>query len=222
MQPSPLIGKAPADGEDEDENRLLLRFAAPRDPTLIAKWISYQVSNTERQDWRRGIEAAFRYREREGDSQVPHEHAEGPYALGRRHSGQRRTFRAGTLTGERAAELKEARDHLGHRRPRLRPEPRRRTRLPPPARPPGRRPGGLGKDPVRAGRRAAGSGRRAAGSGQRAAGSGQRAAGSGQRAAGSGTLATSPSSWTKAANQKQRRDRLDTAQLAGLEVQWAR
>lgn len=93
MQSSPLIGEAPADGEDE--NRLLLRFAAPRDPALIAKWIGYQVFNTERQDWRRGVEAAFRYREREGHLHVPYEHAEGPYPLGRWLSDQRRAFRAG-------------------------------------------------------------------------------------------------------------------------------
>ncbi|WP_350206582.1 Helicase associated domain protein [Streptomyces sp. 2P-4] len=103
VQPSPLVGRAPAEGEEE--NRLLLRFAVPRDPALIAKWISYQVFNTERQDWRRGVEAAFRYREREGDLQVPYEHTEGPYPLGRWLSDQRRAYRAGTMTGERAAEL---------------------------------------------------------------------------------------------------------------------
>lgn len=103
VAPSPLVGEAPREGEEE--NRLLLRFAAPRDPALIAKWISYQVFNTERQDWRRGIEAAFRYREREGDLAVPYGHTEGAYPLGRWLSDQRRMFRAGQMTGERAAEL---------------------------------------------------------------------------------------------------------------------
>ncbi|MFE3762500.1 helicase associated domain-containing protein [Streptomyces sp. NPDC059104] len=103
VQPSLSVGKAPAEGEEE--NRLLLRFAAPRDPALIAKWISYQVFNTERQDWRRGVKAAFRYREREGDLQVTYDHTEGPYPLGRWLSDQRRTFRTGQMTGERAAEL---------------------------------------------------------------------------------------------------------------------
>ncbi len=41
-----------------------------RDPVLIAKWISYQVFNTGRQDWRQDIEAGPPYREREGDLQV--------------------------------------------------------------------------------------------------------------------------------------------------------
>ncbi|MFD9008699.1 helicase associated domain-containing protein [Streptomyces sp. NPDC059552] len=101
------VGPVPAEGEEE--GRLLLRFAAPRDPALIAKWISYQVINTERQDWRRGAEAAYRYRQREGHLDVPYEHVEaaGAFPLGRWLSDQRRTFRAGAMTGERAAELEE-------------------------------------------------------------------------------------------------------------------
>ncbi|MEU2832209.1 helicase associated domain-containing protein [Streptomyces lavendulae] len=172
MQPSPLIGKAPADGEDE--NRLLLHCAAPRGPALIAKWISYRVSNAERQDWRRGIEAAFRYREHEGHLQVPYGHTEGPYPRGRWLSEQRHACRTGTMTGERAAELEglgvvwDTADHAFdqslaaarayHRLHGTLAAPRgaailsvqigqRLTTV--------RRPGGFGEDPVRAGRRAA-------------------------------------------------------------------
>ncbi|WP_404962708.1 Helicase associated domain protein [Streptomyces sp. 147326] len=107
VDPSRPVGKAPEEGEEE--SRLLLRFASPRDPALIAKWITYQVINTERQDWRRGAEAAYRYRQREGDLQVPYEHVEpeGAFPLGRWLSEQRRAYRAGTMTGERAAELEE-------------------------------------------------------------------------------------------------------------------
>ncbi|MGW4713260.1 Helicase associated domain protein [Streptomyces sp. NPDC004314] len=107
VDPSPPVGQAPEEGEEE--SRLLLRFATPRDPALIAKWISYQVINTERQDWRRGAEAAYRYREREGDLDVPYEHVEtaGAFPLGRWLSDQRRAYRAGTMTGERAAELED-------------------------------------------------------------------------------------------------------------------
>ncbi|MFF4321259.1 hypothetical protein [Streptomyces sp. NPDC001568] len=47
VDPSPLVGEAPGDGEEEA--RLLIRFAAPRDPALVAKWISYQVFDTEGQ-----------------------------------------------------------------------------------------------------------------------------------------------------------------------------
>ncbi|MFB6515593.1 Helicase associated domain protein [Streptomyces virginiae] len=107
VNPSQPVGKAPEEGKEE--SRLLLRFAAPRDPALIAKWISYQVINTERQDWRRGAEAAYRYRQREADLDVPYEHVEtaGAFPLGRWLSDQRRAYRAGTMTGERAAELEE-------------------------------------------------------------------------------------------------------------------
>ncbi|MFD3782212.1 helicase associated domain-containing protein [Streptomyces sp. NPDC058612] len=82
---------------------------APRDPALIAKWISYTVINTERQDWRRGVEAAWRYRQREEHLDVPYEHveAEGAFPLGRWLSDQRRAYRAGQMSGERAAELEE-------------------------------------------------------------------------------------------------------------------
>ncbi|MEU6315297.1 Helicase associated domain protein [Streptomyces sp. NPDC047014] len=105
VDPSRPVGRVPEEGEEE--SRLLLRFATPRDPALIAKWISYQVISTERQDWRRGAEAAHRYQQREGDLEVPYEHVEtaGAFPLGRWLSDQRRAYRAGTMTGERAAEL---------------------------------------------------------------------------------------------------------------------
>ncbi|MER6450831.1 DEAD/DEAH box helicase [Streptomyces venezuelae] len=105
VDPSRPVGHPPEEGEEE--SRLLLKFATPRDPALIAKWISYQVINTERADWRRGAEAAYRYRQREGDLDVPYEHVEeaGAFPLGRWLSDQRRAYRAGTMTGERAAEL---------------------------------------------------------------------------------------------------------------------
>jgi len=40
--------------EGEDESRLLLRFAAPRDPVMVAEWVSFNVIDTEKQDWARG------------------------------------------------------------------------------------------------------------------------------------------------------------------------
>ncbi|MFD0271261.1 Helicase associated domain protein [Streptomyces sp. NPDC127106] len=172
VQPSLVIGSAPEEGQAE--SRLLLRFAAPRDPVLIAKWISYQVLNTERADWRRGYEAAWRYREREQHLEVPYDHAEGAYPLGRWLSDQRRSYRAGTITGERAAELEAlgivwdtadagfaenlAAARAYHAQHGTLAAPRHATAL---GKPVGqwltniRRPGGLGKDPVRAERRAA-------------------------------------------------------------------
>ncbi|MYV74550.1 DEAD/DEAH box helicase family protein [Streptomyces sp. SID1046] len=174
VDPSRPVGQEPEEGEEE--SRLLLKFATPRDPALIAKWISYQVINTERQDWRRGAEAAYRYREREGDLDVPYEHVEiaGAFPLGRWLSDQRRAYRAGTMTGERAAELEELgiiwdtadagfEQNLGAARAYYDlhgtlAAPRHATALDQAV---GqwltniRRPGGLGKDPVRAARRAA-------------------------------------------------------------------
>ncbi|MFE9934399.1 Helicase associated domain protein [Streptomyces sp. NPDC005533] len=173
VDPSRPVGKAPEDGEEE--SRLLLRFATPRDPALIAKWITYQVINTERQDWRRGAEAAHRYRQREGHLDVPYEHVEvvGAFPLGRWLSDQRRAYRAGTMTGKRAAELEQLgivwdtadaafEENLGaarayHQLHGTLAAPRQATALDQAV---GqwltnvRRPGGLGKDPARAQRRA--------------------------------------------------------------------
>lgn len=105
VDPSENIGPDPEEGEEE--SRLLLRFAAPRDPVMVAKWIKFQVLDTERQDWTRGYDAARRYRDREDDLDVPYEHQEGAYPLGRWLSDQRRAYRAGTMAGTRAAELEE-------------------------------------------------------------------------------------------------------------------
>ncbi|MEU6315682.1 Helicase associated domain protein [Streptomyces sp. NPDC047014] len=173
VRPSPWwIGPAPEEGEEEA--RMLLRFAAPRDPALIATWIRYQVFDTERADWRRGYEAAWRYRQRTGGLEVPYDHTEGAYPLGRWLSDQRRSFRAGSMSGQRAADLEElgivwdtadagfaenlaaARVYFGLHSTLA--APRHATAL---DRPLGqwltniRRPGGLGQDPVRAERRAA-------------------------------------------------------------------
>ncbi|WP_392900984.1 Helicase associated domain protein [Streptomyces sp. LN699] len=173
VDPSLPVGPEPAEGEPDD--RLLLRFATPRDPALIAKWISYTVINTERQDWKRGVEAAYRYRQREEHLDVPYDHVEtaGAFPLGRWLSDQRRAYRAGQMTGRRAAELEELgivwdtadagfEQNLAAARAYFElhgtlAAPRHATAL---DRAVGqwltnvRRPGGLGKDPERAGRRA--------------------------------------------------------------------
>ncbi|MEU2027307.1 helicase associated domain-containing protein [Streptomyces sp. NPDC016469] len=74
---------------------------------MIAKWVRFNVISTERQDWQRGYDAARRFFEREGSLEVPYEHTEGAYPLGRWLSDQRRAYRAGTMSGERADELEE-------------------------------------------------------------------------------------------------------------------
>jgi hypothetical protein len=105
VDPSQNIGPEPEEGEEE--SRLLLRFAAPRDPVMIAKWVRFNVISTERQDWQRGYDAARQYFEREGSLNVPYEHQERAYPLGRWLSDQRRAYRAGTMPSTRADELEE-------------------------------------------------------------------------------------------------------------------
>ncbi|MFE9853359.1 Helicase associated domain protein [Streptomyces sp. NPDC005576] len=105
VQPSEHIGSAPDD--DEDESRLLLRFAAPRDPVMVAEWISFNVIDTERQDWARGYAALRRYTEREKNARVPYGHREGAAPLGQWVAEQRRAYGAGQMTGQRAARLEK-------------------------------------------------------------------------------------------------------------------
>ncbi|MFE7441586.1 hypothetical protein ACFU7X_14145 [Streptomyces chartreusis] len=70
-QPSQYIGTPPENGVQE--GCLLLRFAAPRDPQLVADWVSFNVIDTEWQDWA----ALNRYTEREGHARLPMGHKEG-------------------------------------------------------------------------------------------------------------------------------------------------
>ncbi|MET8103020.1 Helicase associated domain protein [Streptomyces sp. NPDC005236] len=105
VQPSAYIGAAPEVGEAE--SRLLLRFAAPRDPVMVAEWVSFNVIDTERQDWARGYAALRRYTEREKHARVPYGHREGAYPLGQWVAEQRRAYGAGQTTGQRARRLEQ-------------------------------------------------------------------------------------------------------------------
>ncbi|MFJ9854969.1 Helicase associated domain protein [Streptomyces sp. NPDC101150] len=102
-QPSMNIGAEPEEGEEE--SRLLLRFAAPRDPAMVAQWVSFNVIDTERQDWARGWAKLKQYVEREGSARVPYGHREGATPLGQWVAEQRRAHAAGQMTGLRAARL---------------------------------------------------------------------------------------------------------------------
>ncbi|MER5358518.1 Helicase associated domain protein [Streptomyces sp. NPDC002785] len=104
-QPSEYIGAAP--GDNEEETRLLLRFAAPRDPVMVADWVSFNVIDTERQDWARGWEKLKAFTERELHARVPYEHREGAFPLGTWVAEQRRAFGAGQMTGRRAQRLEK-------------------------------------------------------------------------------------------------------------------
>ncbi|WP_405551132.1 Helicase associated domain protein (plasmid) [Streptomyces globisporus] len=102
-QPSVRIGAAP--GEGEEESRILLRFAAPRDPVMVAQWVSFNVIDTERQDWARGWAKLKEYAERVGNARVPYGHREGATPLGQWVAEQRRAFTAGEMNGQRARRL---------------------------------------------------------------------------------------------------------------------
>jgi superfamily II DNA or RNA helicase len=104
-QPSVNIGAAPEEGEDE--SRLLLRFAAPRDPVMVADWVSFNVIDTERQDWARGWAKLKTYVERTGNARVPYGHREGATPLGQWVAEQRRAYAAGEMSGQRARRLEQ-------------------------------------------------------------------------------------------------------------------
>lgn len=104
-QPSVNIGVAPEDGEEE--SRLLLRFAAPRDPVMVADWVSFNVIDTERQDWARGWAKLKAYVERVGNARVPYGHREGATPLGQWVAEQRRAYGAGQMSGQRARRLEK-------------------------------------------------------------------------------------------------------------------
>ncbi|MFD5634833.1 Helicase associated domain protein [Streptomyces sp. NPDC127077] len=104
-QPSEYIGTPPKDGEEE--TRLLLRFAAPRDPVMVADWISFNVIDTEKQDWARGWASLKKFTERELHARVPYGHKEGAYPLGQWIAEQRRAYGAGQINGQRARRLEQ-------------------------------------------------------------------------------------------------------------------
>lgn len=101
-QPSLDIGTAPEEGEEE--SRLLLRFSAPRDPVTVADWVSFNVIDTERQNWARGWAKLKAYVER-GSARVPYGHREGTTPLGQWVAEQRRAYAAGEMNGQRAQRL---------------------------------------------------------------------------------------------------------------------
>ncbi len=112
------LGEAP-ESDDDEENRLLLRFGTRRDPALVARFVKYQLIEPEHANWKAGHRAAVAYRQREGHLNVPYNHVEGGpagapaafkgggFPLGRWLSDQRRAMRAGRLAAERAEDLEE-------------------------------------------------------------------------------------------------------------------
>ncbi|MET8566277.1 Helicase associated domain protein [Streptomyces flaveolus] len=117
------------DGHDEDPDQdegaedevwvsqaagALLRFSSPRDPALLAQFVRLRVIDPENTYWRRGIEAATRWRRENGGGQlrVPYDYvmdedesAGSGFPLGRWLADQRRYYNAGTLEASRIAQL---------------------------------------------------------------------------------------------------------------------
>ncbi|MFD3678576.1 helicase associated domain-containing protein [Streptomyces sp. NPDC058613] len=72
-----------------------------------ADWISFNVIDTERQDWGRGWASLKKFAERELHARVPYGHKEGAYPLGQWVAEQRRAYGAGQMTGLRAQRLEK-------------------------------------------------------------------------------------------------------------------
>ncbi|MEV5177900.1 Helicase associated domain protein [Streptomyces flaveolus] len=92
----------------------LLRFSSPRDPGLIAQFVRLRVIDPENTYWRRGIEAATRWRRENGGGQlrVPYDYvmdedasAGAGFPLGRWLADLRRYYGAGTLEASRVVQL---------------------------------------------------------------------------------------------------------------------
>ncbi|AEY94132.1 helicase (plasmid) [Streptomyces hygroscopicus subsp. jinggangensis 5008] len=92
----------------------LLRFSTPRDPALVAQFVSLRVIDPEKAYWRRGIAAATRWRRENGGGQlrVPYDYvmpedesAGAGFPLGRWLADLRRYYNAGTLEASRVEQL---------------------------------------------------------------------------------------------------------------------
>ncbi|SED58128.1 DEAD/DEAH box helicase [Streptomyces sp. Ag109_O5-10] len=107
-------------GQEQDVVRVgaaaagVLRFSEERDPAALAQFVRLRVIDPEAAYWRRGIEAATRWRRETGNTElrVPYTYvtpqdwpAIGGHPLGVWVADQRRYYAAGTLEAARVAEL---------------------------------------------------------------------------------------------------------------------
>ncbi|MGW5658367.1 Helicase associated domain protein [Streptomyces humi] len=109
------------DQEDDDQDAVVvgaaagvLRFSEARDPAALAQFVRLRVIDPERAYWRRGIEAATRWRRGTGTTElrVPYTYITpkdwgtiGDHPLGMWVADQRRYYAAGTLEAARVTEL---------------------------------------------------------------------------------------------------------------------
>jgi hypothetical protein len=102
-----------------EENRLLRRYGSRRDPSLVVRFVKYQLIELEHTNWKAGHRAAVAFWQLGGHLSVPYNHVEGGpagvsatwqgggFPLGRWLSDQRRAMRAEALASERAKDLDE-------------------------------------------------------------------------------------------------------------------
>ncbi|MEU2391903.1 Helicase associated domain protein [Streptomyces sp. NPDC007369] len=115
-------GPVPADqdGAPDDEQaaesapaRGLLRFSRPRDANQLASFVQLRVLNPERVQWRRGIQAAQRYRAEHEDLRVPYgfrtpdDWSPARFPLGVWIADCRRHYKAGALDDDRIVQLEK-------------------------------------------------------------------------------------------------------------------
>lgn len=108
------------DGQEQDVVRVglaaagVLRFSEERDPAVLTQFVRLRVIDPEAAYWRRGVEAATRWRRESGSSElrVPYTYvtpedwpAIGGHPLGVWVADQRRYYAAGVLEASRVVEL---------------------------------------------------------------------------------------------------------------------
>ncbi|MFG2298482.1 Helicase associated domain protein [Streptomyces sp. NPDC048603] len=117
---APGAGPADHDGTPDDEQatvsspaRELLRFSQPRDAGQLASFVQLRVLNPERVQWRRGLQAAQRYRAEHDDLRVPYgfrtpdDWSPASFPLGVWIADCRRHYKAGALDGGRIVQLEK-------------------------------------------------------------------------------------------------------------------
>ncbi|WP_329449119.1 Helicase associated domain protein (plasmid) [Streptomyces sp. NBC_01426] len=117
---TPGPGPADRDGAPDDEQttvsapaRELLRFSKPRDAHQLASFVQLRVLNPERVQWRRGLQAAQRYRAEHEDLRVPYglrtpnDWSPAGFPLGVWIADCRRHYKAGNLDGGRVVQLEK-------------------------------------------------------------------------------------------------------------------
>ncbi|MFJ3421936.1 Helicase associated domain protein [Streptomyces sp. NPDC086082] len=108
------------DGQEQDVVRVgsaaagVLRFSEERDPAVLTQFVRLRVIDPEAAYWRRGVEAATRWRRETGNSElrVPYTYVTpedwpgiGGHPLGVWVADQRRYYAAGVLEASRVVEL---------------------------------------------------------------------------------------------------------------------